>query len=565
MNAIRTVNLLWERKARGAYPASPHSLANDGTVLRALPRPLESRAYDLSRVAPNESVQTGGYFSAETLMKLDIAGDADTALGMTADDIYLFRNGGKTRFMGDQQYNYLDAALDAGGRTLAVSYCDVAGTHFGLVCGNTSGRVAWRRESEAAIAAVSVSRDGDFIVYGAEDGAIACVSAGMSDIWNFEQAEPIRAVAISEDGNFAAYGTADGAVGLIEGGGARRWEARFPGEIAALALSGDGGLCAVIVHPKEGGAGAKLACLTENGQIGWEYGADKRLLRVSVSPNGLYVAAGSRDGTATVYEIVPSELTGQSVSAAQEEAAAQRAEKLEKGGDLPGAIQVLQEALRIFPANDTLCAQLNSVQVLWRVAQEKRFYELFDAPDSMVTIDMAERWVTNDPRYPHALLLLNRALEQQANRLLVAAETLDSPGAEAALKQALTYDFSSVKIRCALRELYSRRAGEADAEAEKFAASGEPDAAVSAWERAQSVLPTTERAKKIAKALTAAEYAAGLALYHEKRYEQAVFQFRKALARDPNHADAKRYLNFAQKFAQDSATEPENDRFNFLE
>jgi len=56
-----------------------------------------------------------------------------------------------------------------------------------------------------------------------------------------------------------------------------------------------------------------------------------------------------------------------------------------------------------------------------------------------------------------------------------------------------------------------------------------------------------------------------MAAYNEKRYSEAVFQFKKVLARDPGHAEAKRYLNFAQKFAQDATTESLTDRFSRLE
>ena len=565
MKAIRTVNLLWERKARGSYPASPYALADDGALLRAAPRPNETRAYDMARVAPNETAQTGGFFSSETLIKLDIADDAETAMGMTADDIYLFRGGGKARFLGERQYNCLDAALDAGGQTLAVAFCDVAGTNFGLACGNISGRVAWIRESETAIPAVAVSRDGKFIVYGLEDGAMVCLSAGTSEIWTFEQAEPIRAVACSEDGASAVYGTIDGAVGMIDGSGARLWEMRFPGEIAAVALSGDGGLCAVIVHPKDSVGGAKLACVTENGQIGWEYNTEKRLLRVSVSPNGRYVAAGSRDGTTTVYEIVPSELTGGVIAATLQNKEELSAAALERSGDLMGAFHVLREAMNVAPANVALSERAYNIRGQWRANQHAELKSLSEAENWLAAIDAAEKALAKDPRNPATLIFLNGAMVGQAKSLLAQAQQSDSTAAESLLFQALTYNPFLTEARRELASLHSRRAETADAEAEQFAANGELEAAISAWERAQSVLPTSERAKKIAQAQTAAEYAAGLTLYNEKRYEQAIFQFRKALARDPNHADAKRYLNFAQKFAQNSADEAQTDRFNFLE
>ena len=135
--------------------------------------------------------------------------------------------------------------------------------------------------------------------------------------------------------------------------------------------------------------------------------------------------------------------------------------------------------------------------------------------------------------------------------------------AESLLFQALTYDPFLVGARLELAALHTRRAESADAEAETLLASEAWEAAVAALERAQSVAPTTERAKKIVQTQTTAEYAAGLALYNEKRYEQAAFQFRKALARDPNHADAKRHMNFALKFAQDPTDDTQTDPLQF--
>ena len=61
------------------------------------------------------------------------------------------------------------------------------------------------------------------------------------------------------------------------------------------------------------------------------------------------------------------------------------------------------------------------------------------------------------------------------------------------------------------------------------------------------------------------EFAAGMAAYNAKEYREAVFQFKKVLARDAAHSEAKRYLGFSQKFAQDTSNEALNDRFSRLE
>ena len=52
MATIRTVNLFWERKYRGAYPLARYALDDAGTLTLAVPRPLEARTFDLTRLQP---------------------------------------------------------------------------------------------------------------------------------------------------------------------------------------------------------------------------------------------------------------------------------------------------------------------------------------------------------------------------------------------------------------------------------------------------------------------------------------------------------------------------------
>ena len=152
---IRTVNLVWENKVRGSYPVGPFALEEDGTLTRAQPRPLDTRAYDVTRVAPDGTAAPQSFFSGETLRKLDCAMQGDAALGMTADDLYIFRDGGKTRFLADRNLTFIDAALNANGRAFATVYSDRTGENFALACGDTHGRVAWIREFEAALSAAA--------------------------------------------------------------------------------------------------------------------------------------------------------------------------------------------------------------------------------------------------------------------------------------------------------------------------------------------------------------------------------------------------------------------------
>src|SRR5215471_12838768 len=99
MATIRTVNMIWERKWRGSYPVSRFALDDTGTLAAALPRPLESRAYELTRLDREGGAESRVVFSSETLLKMDLSAQAEEMIGMTSDDLYLFHGGQKGRYL----------------------------------------------------------------------------------------------------------------------------------------------------------------------------------------------------------------------------------------------------------------------------------------------------------------------------------------------------------------------------------------------------------------------------------------------------------------------------------
>src|SRR5579884_99474 len=570
MKALRTVNMIWERRYRGTYPVARFGLADDGTVVLAVPRPLEARAYDLTHLRPDGSAEVRAGFSVETLLKLEATPYADDFLGMTADDIYLFRAGSKSRFLGERRISYVDAALSADGQRLAVGFSDIAGASYMLAYGEIGGRVLWTRDMDSALSAVTISRDGRQIVAGAEDGTIWRMDAAMQDIWRFMQEEAVRALACSADGSAVAYGTAGGAVGLIDAEGARRWEVRVTGEIAALALSGEGTLCAVLCCPAEGGGTPRLLCLVGEGQVGWEYAAEKRLVGLSVSANGLYLAASARDGTLAVYEVVPGEAQGVVGGAGLPGATAlARSGEQAEAGDLEGAVRTLRAALEANPADCALCEALIARRQEWLSAVLAAAEAQMEAGDLDAAVAALESALRLEPQESSVVSRLEAARLRRAERLLETARSHEAAGegeaAEAALLQAIADAPLRVEARRELGALRQERAQEAAAEAERLLAEGDLEGGVAALERAQSLAPTPEIDEKLARAQVAHEFMQGIAFYNQKRYHEAVFQFKKVLARDPEHGEARRYLGYAQKFAQDTLTGDLTDRFSRLE
>jgi tetratricopeptide (TPR) repeat protein len=174
-----------------------------------------------------------------------------------------------------------------------------------------------------------------------------------------------------------------------------------------------------------------------------------------------------------------------------------------------------------------------------------------------------------DGRNVTVVSLLNQARQGRARQCLTDAATASARKndvkameayAEAARLQPLNRE-----IRERLAHIAGGRAGQEDAEAARFLSQGAFEEGVAALERAQSLAPSPERAARLEKTQTALEFQKGMEFYNAKQYAQAIFQFQKVLGRDPNHAEAKRHLQYAQKFASDSGTEQVQSRFSMLE
>lgn len=569
MQALRTVNIVWEQKFRGAYPVSRYALGDEGTVVLALPRPLEARAYDLTRLHPDGAMDVLAGFSVETLLKLEVSASSNDCLGMTTDDIYLFRDGSKSRFLGEQRLSFVDAALSADGARLAVGFSDFAGASYALAYGEIGGRVTWLRDVDLPLSSLTLSRDGKRIALGAEAGTLWMVDAARRDVWQFEQEEPVRALACSAEGAITVYGTAGGTVGLIDSEGARRWEARMPGEIVALALSGEGTFCAALVRDSSSAAATQIVCLVGEGQIGWEYEAEKRLLGLSLSSSGRYLATGARDGTVTVYEAVPGEAAGSVRTGSGESPARAEADAQAEAGDLEGAVRTLRAALEADPADAALYQAFAVQQEHWFQTCQEQAQTCCAASDFAGAIAALEPLLCAAPHHVAAVTLRAAAGKERARQLLSEAREQIASGsaeaAETALLAAIAHDTHLLDARTELASLRARRAAEAAEEAERLLAEGDMEAGIAALEQAQKFAPSPELAAKLARAQVAHEFMEGIAHYNAKRYHEAVFQFKKVLARDPNHHEARRHLDYAQTFAQDSATADLNDRFSRLE
>ena len=569
MPTIRTVNLLWEKRIRQTYPVAAYSVRDDGAVMLAVPRPLEARAYDRALLLPDGATETRSGFSVETLLKLELTWQADNGMGMTSDDIYLFREGGKERFLGDRHLLYVDAALSEAGQHVFTAFSDMSGTSFALAYGTIKGHVDWTAEIEGVLTSVAISRQGNRVATGLEHGVVLLKDASRRDVWEFGVGEPIRALACSRDGVWVAYGTREGSIGLVDGDGTRKWEATLPGEIVKIALSGDGTICAALCRPRQDPNNVLLACMGATGQVDWQYASEQMLTGLSLSDNGQYLATGTRNGTTAVYKVIVGEGAAAGVGHTGGRALAQAA-GLAQAGDLQGAARLLQIALEADPANVEVYEAWTRQREDWlAIALQSALAqaEQGDIPGAMAGLETLLR---EEPLRPDVVTILAEVTQQRVRELHAHAQTLlvqeQDDLAEAALLDALRVSpLDTRAIRLQLGTLRDRRSQSADTLADALLAEGNLEEGVAALERAQAVNPTPERAQKLLRAQTAMEFGAGMVAYNAKEYREAIFQFKKVLARDPQHAEATRYLGFAQRFANDASNESLNDRFSRLE
>ena len=277
------------------------------------------------------------------------------------------------------------------------------------------------------------------------------------------------------------------------------------------------------------------------------------------------MAASGRDGTHTLYSVV----FGHGAAPEGASAGALEALRQERADEeAPETVRRLAAALDNLPSEVAACErllELQRAQTAVLLAQARQFRDCDDCGGAMAALDLLRAIA---PEEPELYLLLKEVRERRLQRDVMAADDQLQAGEFAAagttLRGILDYAPHSLEARRRLAGLETRRAELADAEADRLIAAAQVEEGLAALERAQHIAASAERAEKIRRAQIALEYAEGMRAYGEKRYREAIFQFKKVLARDAAHADALRHLNFAQRFEQDS-NEALNDRFGRIE
>ena len=567
MPSIRTLNLIWERKLRGAYPPSSRSLDNNGSLLLALPRPLEFRTFDLTSISLDGTSEIHSSFSVETLMKVQASLHSDTALGMTADDIYLFKNREKSRFLGEKRILFVDAAIDAEGKLIGVIYSDISGVNYTLSCGLSSGELSWCMDIDQTPTSIDITQNGKWIVIGSEEGIIECYDFLQRSIWRFGQDYPVSSIACSPNTGFTIYGSQSGKIGLLNSDGKQLWEAHLDGSVRHLAIAENGMLSAALCSVTASSLPDTLYFISDEGGIDWEEKNDAYFTGAAISPNAQYLAVSTKNARFSLFKTEWSEVNYHFNS--QTELQRIEADKCTQDDKPEEALALLEKILLENPSDADTWSQMQTIR------QSLLNQKLFSAQELINNGELDQ--AVSALMEAHHLApgdgdILKRVTETQhllaINYLSLSKkflENLDYEEAEKNLRLAIISDPALIEARSLLATTRGQRAIQYDSHAEEMQSRKQLIDALNSLELAQEISPTPARGSKIQNVLYRMEFESGMQAYNAEQYQNAAYQFKKALKYKPDDADATRYLQYAQRFLHENASDSLGDRFRILD
>src|SRR5438270_871284 len=171
--AVVDVNLLWTRRFRGLLPLSANAIEGEGRLTFVRPDELEARTYQVTTAEPDGKLHVRGTLSVETVHKMELARGGEVLIGVTDDDIYLFREERKSRFMADRRVSYADVALSREGRIFATAFSDALFASHSVALCEMSGKTAWTKNLDFVVTRIGVAPDGRQMAIGGEQQVMA--------------------------------------------------------------------------------------------------------------------------------------------------------------------------------------------------------------------------------------------------------------------------------------------------------------------------------------------------------------------------------------------------------
>ena len=266
---ITNVNLLYQRKARGVAPLSRFASGNDGTLIVSVPDEMEVRTFHIVRFDSSGRSQILETYSVETLRKTEIAASGSLYIGTTDDDLYLFQNARKNRFLPERRASYTDIALGQEGKRFGVAFSDLMASSHSVALGDTGGRLLWTKDVGFDVACLAVNRDVTHIVTGGESGDVLLLDTARNTLFSHRHDFPIFCTATIGESR-TVFASQNG-VGLLDERGQALWFTETNGgHPVGLALDAEARTVAVLLRTDD--TTGRLLFLNADGLPVWECG-----------------------------------------------------------------------------------------------------------------------------------------------------------------------------------------------------------------------------------------------------------------------------------------------------
>jgi tetratricopeptide (TPR) repeat protein len=307
-----------------------------------------------------------------------------------------------------------------------------------------------------------------------------------------------------------------------------------------------------------------VTCFGPDGSPVWEYELENRPTGVSLSPNGRFLLISCAQGGAVLFQVDFTRATlGSRVSAGLDLETARAAAAV---GDLRHARELLLPLLQATPHDVSLARELEQIETGWltHLRQEAQTHaedgRLLDALQTLEEAAAAFPWQLD--LFQERLEYRNRAVDACLENARALETAHDWEAASEVWQTALRLDPSRLEAREALASLRARQSRDLMLAGDQQDAFGDLDGAVIYWQQALALEDSEELRDRLLRAEVGRCMAAGIAFYEAQRMPEAAFQFRKALALDPTHEPAQRYLGYTAGLTGDPGIA---DRFARLE
>ena len=474
--------------------------------------------------------------------------------------------------MPDRRASYCDAALDADGKRFGAAFSDMLASGYSVALGEApSGRLLWAKDIPFVVQCVALSADGSFLGVGGENGVFWLLDASRTTVCraNTEQS-PLTCLAVLSDGS--AFSGGQESLSRISRAGERIWHTLLDGSCEQVAASETGALVAALVRRDE--TSGQLVFLDgETGHPLWDTPFDEsRPTGVSLSPSGTFCAVSLRDGTLFLYETETdthghtSVLLGTNAAAAAAQIASE-VQNLQKAQQWPEAFARLRAHLLAAPSDAKSGALLGEMLLQWPEICFAR------ADTACLTGDFARAdahyaaCLACDPHNAEAVSRRQATRQQWAQTRkksgLAAMNETDWEAALAFLRESLEADETQTKVR-ELLETCEIAASESVLQAAQnhLVRANYEDALSLLMGLKERGILRPEVAALLRQARTGEAFALGNALYSDRQYPAALFQYKKVLRFDAAHKEAAQKIAYIQNFLSDTQV---SDRFGRLE